>query len=89
LTIAPRQHGICYGARLSRKRIDADELMAYWIRFGRLLRAMMDQFLADNPRGKHGQFIYNLKRDFGLTGANLKKRFQFYYDRFPVKSEVN
>jgi hypothetical protein len=128
--------GICYGARLSRKRIDADQLMAYWIdRFERLLRAfvrdhdrvpanqvvdvhfdklmgepiqileeiyakaalpftdeiraVMQQFLADNPRGKHGQIIYNLKRDFGLRGADIKKRFQFYYDRFPVKLEVD
>jgi hypothetical protein len=52
------------------------------------VRATMERFLTDNPRGKHGQLVYHLKRDFGLTGEALRPRFQFYYDRFPVKLEI-
>jgi hypothetical protein len=51
-------------------------------------RAVMQRFLADNPRGKHGQLVYDLKRDFGLTGADVRKEFGFYYERFPVKTEI-
>jgi hypothetical protein len=127
---------ICYRARLSRKRIDADAVARYWLdRYQRLLRALvrdrdrvpgaqvidvyfdrltaapmevlaelyakaelpitedikavMREFLSDNPRGKHGQLIYNLKRDFGLTKAQVRKEFEFYYDRFPVRIETD
>jgi hypothetical protein len=52
------------------------------------VRAAMTKFLTDNPRGKHGQIVYNLKRDFGLDAAEIRKRFQFYFDRFPAKVEV-
>jgi Sulfotransferase family len=128
--------GVCYISRITRKRICAAQIAAYWIdRYQRLLRAcvrdrdlvpdsqivdvyferlmaepmnvieeiygkaglpmtpeirrLMDAFLAQNPRGKHGQIIYQLHRDFGVTGAMLRRDFQFYYDRFPVKLEVD
>ena len=45
-------------------------------------------FMADNPRGKHGQVRYDLRRDFGLTPEEIRARFQFYMDRFPVRVEV-
>jgi hypothetical protein len=127
--------GVCYISRITRKRIRAEQIAAYWVdRYQRLLRAcvrdrasvpdgqvvdvyfdrlmaapmtvieeiyrkaglpltaeireVMQRFLAENPRGKHGQLIYDLKRDFGLTAASLRREFQFYYDRFPVKVEV-
>ena len=44
-------------------------------------------YLADNPRGKHGQVAYDLVGDFGVDVAALRERFQFYYDRFPVRRE--
>ncbi len=52
------------------------------------VKAQIAQFLADHPRGKEGRVLYNLKRDFGTDPAELRKRFQFYFDAFPVKAEV-
>ncbi len=40
-----------------------------------------------NPRGKHGQVVYDLIGDFGVDIRDLRRRFQFYYDRFPVRIE--
>ena len=52
------------------------------------VRALMSGFLKENPRGKHGQIVYNLRRDFGLTADEIRKTFQFYFERFPVDVEV-
>jgi hypothetical protein len=52
------------------------------------VRAQIEQFLEDHPRGKEGRVIYNLTRDFGVEPEELRKRFQFYFDAFPVKAEV-
>jgi hypothetical protein len=49
----------------------------------------MDSFVRNNPRGKHGQIVYDLRRDFGRTPDQIRARFGFYFDRFPVKAEVN
>ena len=46
-----------------------------------------DSYLDENPRGKHGRVIYDLKGDFGVDVAALRKRFAFYYERFPVRQE--
>jgi hypothetical protein len=40
-------------------------------------------FIAAHPRGKHGQVVYNLERDFGISPEALRKRFDFYFDAFP------
>jgi hypothetical protein len=40
-------------------------------------------FIASHPRGKYGQVVYNLERDFGISPAQLRKRFDFYFDAFP------
>ena len=48
----------------------------------------IDLYLNDNPRGKRGRVIYDLHGDFGVDVAALRKRFQFYYDRFPVEHEL-
>ena len=46
------------------------------------------RYLSDNPRGKHGEVVYDLIGTFGVDIAALRKRFQFYYDRFPVRREL-
>jgi hypothetical protein len=51
-------------------------------------RAEMQQFIDEHPRGKHGQVQYNLKEDFGIDPAELRERFRFYFDAFPVKAEA-
>ena len=48
----------------------------------------LQQYLLDNPRGKHGQVIYRLEQDFGIEPAALRERFRFYLDQFPVRVEV-
>jgi hypothetical protein len=40
-------------------------------------------FITSHPRGKFGQLSYNLERDFGISPAALRKRFDFYFDAFP------
>jgi hypothetical protein len=50
-------------------------------------RASFDAFMAENPRGKHGQVRYDLKGDFGLDPSEVRRRFDFYFDRFPVRVE--
>lgn len=49
--------------------------------------ARFDTFLSENERHKHGRVIYDLSKDFGVNIPELRKRFQFYYDRFPVQKE--
>lgn len=51
-------------------------------------RSELQQFLAAHPRGKEGRVIYNLRGDFGIDPAQLRARFAFYFDRFPVQVEV-
>jgi len=41
------------------------------------------EFIAAHPRGKHGQIVYNLERDFGIKPAELRKRFDFYFEAYP------
>ncbi|HUI25254.1 MAG TPA: sulfotransferase [Candidatus Kryptonia bacterium] len=50
-------------------------------------RARLDAFMKDNPRGKHGRVAYDLRTDFGVEPAELRKRFDFYRERFPVQVE--
>jgi len=50
-------------------------------------RRALDAFVAENPRGKYGRVIYDLKTDFGIDPATLRQRFAFYFERFPVKAE--
>jgi hypothetical protein len=50
-------------------------------------RRRFEDFTAANPRGKHGQVTYDLRRDFGLAPAEVRDRFAFYFDRFPVRAE--
>lgn len=41
------------------------------------------EFIESHPRGKYGQIVYNLERDFGIAPAELRKRFDFYYEAYP------
>jgi hypothetical protein len=50
-------------------------------------RADLGAFMADNPRGKHGRIAYDLRRDFGVDPAELRRRFDYYFERFPVELE--
>ncbi|MBX3025809.1 sulfotransferase [bacterium] len=50
-------------------------------------RAQLDAFMADNRRGKFGRVRYDLRADFGLDPDALRRRFGFYFDRFPVRAE--
>jgi len=43
----------------------------------------VDEYIQSHPRGKYGQLVYNLDRDFGIAPADLRKRFDFYYDAYP------
>ena len=50
-------------------------------------RRQLSQFVKANPRGKHGQIVYQLERDFGVSPRALRERFQFYFEQFPVQAE--
>ena len=49
--------------------------------------ARLDAFLKANRRGAKGKVEYDLIGQFGADIDALRKRFAFYYDRFPVKLE--
>lgn len=51
-------------------------------------RGELHEFIDRHPRGKHGRMVYNLREQFGVAPAKLAQRFEFYYKRFPVKSEI-
>jgi hypothetical protein len=50
-------------------------------------RGRLDAFMAENRRGKHGQVVYELERDFGIDPVELRRRFDFYLRRFAVRVE--
>lgn len=52
-------------------------------------RSSLDSFMAQNPRGKHGRIVYDLKGDFGVDPEALRERFSFYFEKFPVRAESN
>lgn len=50
-------------------------------------RQEMQDFVDNHPRGKHGKMIYDLKGDFGIDPDELREKFKFYFDAFPVRAE--
>ncbi|MDB5970640.1 MAG: hypothetical protein JWQ90_3090 [Hydrocarboniphaga sp.] len=52
------------------------------------VKANLEAAVAAHPRGKHGQIEYHLERDFGIRPAEMRERFAFYFERFPVPVEV-
>jgi hypothetical protein len=51
-------------------------------------RAEQAAFIAANPRGKHGQVLYDLQGDFGLDPGEVRQRFRSYVERFRVRTEA-
>ena len=50
------------------------------------VRAAMDAFMEEHPRGVHGGLRYDLGQ-FGLDAAQLRETFRFYTDRFGLALE--
>ncbi len=50
-------------------------------------RSQLDTYMEQNPRGKYGRVRYDLKADFGVDPDELRKRFDFYFERFPIRAE--
>ena len=46
----------------------------------------MTEFMANNPRGRHGAVLYDLGQ-FGLDADTLRREFRFYVDRFGITEE--
>ena len=51
-------------------------------------RAQMQAYIDAHPRGKEGQVVYDLRKDFGAEPEQLREAFRFYFDAFDVKIEV-
>jgi hypothetical protein len=51
-------------------------------------RKELQVFIDEHPRGKDGRVVYDLRGDFGVEPKQLRERFAFYFDRFPVQVEV-
>lgn len=45
-------------------------------------------YVAAHPRGKDGQVVYDLRKDFGTTPEDVRTHFAAYMARFPVRIEV-
>ncbi len=50
-------------------------------------RQQFDDYMTANPRGKFGRVTYDLEGDFGVDPDALRERFDFYFERFPIKAE--
>jgi hypothetical protein len=51
-------------------------------------RRQISAYKDAHPRGKDGQVVYDLRADFGTTPDDLRKAFDFYFDKFAVRMEV-
>jgi hypothetical protein len=51
-------------------------------------RGQIQAYLREHPRGKEGQVVYDLRRDFDVEPAELRRPFGFYLERFPVPLEA-
>ena len=52
------------------------------------VRGRFAEYLAANPRGKHGRVAYDLAGDFGVDPRALRAEFSYYTDRFGITAEV-
>ena len=48
----------------------------------------LHEYMAHHQRGRAGRVVYDLAGDFNLDLAELRERFRFYTDVFPVRHEV-
>lgn len=44
-------------------------------------------YIRRHPRGKEGRVIYNLEGNFGVAPEDLRERFRYYAERFPIRAE--
>lgn len=51
-------------------------------------RAQLQHYIDEHPRGKEGRVVYDLRGDFGVEPSALRRRFDFYFEAFPVKAEA-
>lgn len=52
------------------------------------VRDSMKAYIRENPRGKHGQVVYDLEGDFGIDREELYQRVAPYMERFGVQREL-
>jgi hypothetical protein len=52
-------------------------------------RQQIDDYMTAHPRGKSGQVVYDVRRDFGAEPEELRKAFDFYFNEFAIRKEVN
>jgi hypothetical protein len=45
-------------------------------------------FKAEHRRYRRQRIVYDMRADFGVDPAELRERFDFYYQRYPVRIEV-
>jgi hypothetical protein len=50
-------------------------------------RAALEHYLTSHPRGKAGQVLYDLQRDFAIEPRTLREQFGFYFERFGVRPD--
>ena len=50
--------------------------------------AKLHKYHADQDPAVKGRVHFDLERDFGMEADDLRKEFDFYFDRFPVEKEV-
>ncbi len=51
-------------------------------------RKRMIEFRDQHRPYRHGRVVYDMRADFGVDPTELRERFAFYYERFPVKIEI-
>jgi hypothetical protein len=51
------------------------------------VKASLQGYLDENPRGKHGRMVYDLGRDFDRSPDEVRSRFAFYFEKFGVREE--
>jgi hypothetical protein len=51
-------------------------------------RAQMATYIAEHPRDKEGQVVYDLRADFGVEPDTVRDVFGFYHDAVAVRVEV-
>ena len=56
------------------------------VEWGEDSRSAIEEYQNSHPRGRFGRVQYDLA-DFGLKADELRERFRFYTDRFPVRLE--
>jgi len=49
--------------------------------------AELQHYVDRHSRGKAGRMVYDLKGDFGVEPTVLRKRFDFYFERFDAQAE--